>query len=538
MPKYLAGTWKGIAVGLALSLGFAGAARVAMARNGDSPTSGGDAASSPPRTDAAKGNAAADPNSPVVLELKELEQTVAAQTKQFDEHSKELDGERAALHDELARIANLEAALGMAPEASPSPNPPDAATVAALVSGPPPATDQNSQVQTPQDLSDRIGNLEDRLKNFGPFSFSGDIRLRDEPTFGGPSNGSLDQNRERFRLRFNVDAKLNDDFTGGFSLASGDINNPISDNQTVGDFYARKSIAIDKAFVQYSPHEFHALTLVGGKFGYPWYNTELVWDKDLNPEGAAETLAFDLKSAPVLKRVALVGFELPFTQVAGVSLNNKSLVTSAVYGGQLQTTWQLTSWLKFGAFTGFYNYHNADPIALALARASADVIPRRRSPVCFPWWATQSQNSILTTTATNDRHRRRHGLPDRSHERLRTRSLHRNSGCLIRWRASISSRRRTSGRSRSLATTCKTRRRARNVRTSFARASRIRARFNTRNQPISPAIRASAARIGEKCRWAVGKNAAIGSLITPACSSNARRCSQTLTTAKSSRAAT
>jgi len=397
MPKYLAGKWKGIAIGLALSLGFAGAARVAMARNGDSPTSGGDAASSPARTDAAKGNAAADPNSPVVLELKELEETVAAQTKQFDEHSKELDAERAALHDELTRIANLETALGVAPEVAASP---DSSSIAALVSTAPSA-DQGAQAQTPQDLSNRIGNIEDQLKNFGPFSFSGDFRLRDEPFFGGPSNQSLDQNRERFRLRFNVTAKLNDDFGGGFSLASGDINDPTSTNQTATGFYTRKAIAIDKAYVDYSPRGFHALTLIGGKFGYPWYNTELTWDKDLNPEGVAQTLVFNT-STPVLKKIALVGFELPFSQVAGVSTTNQSSVASVVYGGQLQTTWQLAKWLKFGAYTGFYNYHNADPIALALAKASAKN-PQTPLTGLLPLGTGNTvQNSIVTTTSTNE----------------------------------------------------------------------------------------------------------------------------------------
>lgn len=397
MPKYLAGKWKGIAVGLALSLGFAGAARVAMARNGDSPTSGGDAASSPARTDAAKGNAAADPNSPVVLELKELEETVAAQTKQFDEHSKELDAERAALHDELTRIANLETALGVAPEVAASP---DSSSIAALVSTAPSA-DQGAQAQTPQDLSNRIGNIEDQLKNFGPFSFSGDFRLRDEPFFGGPSNQSLDQNRERFRLRFNVTAKLNDDFGGGFSLASGDINDPTSTNQTATGFYTRKAIAIDKAYVDYSPRGFHVLTLIGGKFGYPWYNTELTWDKDLNPEGVAQTLVFNT-STPVLKKIALVGFELPFSQVAGVSTTNQSSVESVVYGGQLQTTWQLAKWLKFGAYTGFYNYHNADPIALALAKASAKN-PQTPLTGLLPLGTGNTvQNSIVTTTSTNE----------------------------------------------------------------------------------------------------------------------------------------
>ncbi len=399
MRTTLVSKWKGIVAGLALSIAFAGAARVAVARNGDGPAAGASAASaaSPAETDATKGRGAADPNSPVLLELRELEEAVAAQAKQFDEHSKDLDAERAALRDELARIANLEAALGETPEKRGAG---DSSSVAALVSGPA-ATDQTSQTQTPQDLSDRIGNIEDRLKNFGPFTFSGDFRLRDEPFFGGPSNESLDQNRERFRLRFNVTAKLNDDFGGGFSLASGDINDPTSTNQTVTGFYTRKAIAIDKAYVDYSPHQFHYLTLIGGKFGYPWYNTELTWDKDLNPEGAAETLVFNT-STPVLKKIAFVGFELPFSQVARVSTTNQSSVASVVYGGQMQTTWQLAKWLKFGAYTGFYNYHNADPIALALAKASAKN-PQTPLTGLLPLGTGNTvQNSIVTTTATNE----------------------------------------------------------------------------------------------------------------------------------------
>jgi hypothetical protein len=37
-----------------------------------------------------------------------------------------------------------------------------------------------------------------------------------------------------------------------------------------------------------------------------------------------------------------------------------------VYGGQLQTEWQLATWLKLSAYTAFYNWHNADPVALSV----------------------------------------------------------------------------------------------------------------------------------------------------------------------------
>ena len=253
--------------------------------------------------------------------------------------------------------------------------------------------------KTDQTLAKRVQGVEYGLKKFGPFAFSGDFRLRDEPFFGGPSDQSQVRNRERFRLRFNANAKLNEDINGGFTLASGDINDPISTNQTTNQFYTRKPIAIDKAFINYNPHQFKALTLTGGKFAYPWYNTELTWDKDLNPEGVAQTLAFDFESVPVLKRVAVVGFELPFTEVAGVQLTNKSIVQSAVYGGQLQTAWQLASWLKLSAYSGFYNYHDADPIALATQKAS---LKNPTTPLVgtLPLNASGLQNSVLVTTAT------------------------------------------------------------------------------------------------------------------------------------------
>jgi len=252
---------------------------------------------------------------------------------------------------------------------------------------------------TDQTLTKRVTGVENNLKKVGPFAFSGDFRLRDEPFFGGPADQSQVRNRERFRLRFNANAKLNDDINGGFTLTSGDINDPISTNQTTNQFFTRKAIAIDKAFINYNPHQFKPLTLTGGKFAYPWYNTELTWDKDLNPEGIAQALAFNLESVPVLKRIALVGFELPFSEVAGTTLTNKSILQSAVYGGQLQTSWQLAAWLKLSAYSGFYNYHDADPIALATTKAS---LKNPTSPLVgvLPLNATGLQNSVLTTTAT------------------------------------------------------------------------------------------------------------------------------------------
>ena len=349
------------------------------------------------------GNTSApDPASPIVIELQALKDAVEAQTKQFAEQSKELESERAALREELDAIVRLEAKLGVVSNGSEAT---DRSVASAAIDAAAPAvqepTAQVTPAQVSQDWSTRVANLENSFKKFGPFTLSGDFRLRDEPFFGGPADKSLDQHRERYRLRFNVDTKLNDDVFGGFTLASGDANDPISTNQNVTGFYTRKPFFIDRAYITYNPHKLKALTLTGGKFAYPWYNTELTWDKDLNPEGLAQTLAFNLESIPVLKKVALVGFELPLTQVADSAATNKSVVASIVYGGQLQTTWQLASWLKFGAYSGFYNFHNADPVALALAKASSKN-PQTPLSGLLPLQSSNGvQNSVVTTTATN-----------------------------------------------------------------------------------------------------------------------------------------
>ena len=200
--------------------------------------------------------------------------------------------------------------------------------------------DQDRSNQNAGSSDERIRNLERQIKGIGPISFSGDVRLRAEPFFGGPSDESLDRARARVRARFNAIATLGDQFRAGFTLASGDINDPTRPTRLLLASTPARRLRLDLAFAEFKPKAFKPLTLVGGKFRYPWYNTELTWDKDLNPEGAAETLAFDLHT-PVLKRFALVGFQLPFAEMAGTSSSDKRITQAITYGGQLQTTWQL-----------------------------------------------------------------------------------------------------------------------------------------------------------------------------------------------------
>jgi len=310
----------------------------------------------------------------------------------------EIEALRAALRDQQELTAELVATLKST----------NLGNAAPITAEPVSSTGSQPPANAPQeDLNERVARVEtnlvnsqkyfeSRLKSLGPFVFSGDFRLRAEPTFGGPVDQSQDRFRERFRLRFNAEARLNDQINGGFSLASGDLNTPISTNQTANQYDTRKPIAIDRAYVTYNPSWFRPLTLTGGKFAYPWFNTELVWDKDLNPEGAGETLAFNVPTS-VLKKFSLVGFQLPFAENKNVAANNKSLYNTMVYGEQLQTFWQLSSRVNLSAYTGFYDWKFADSVAVSLVNANS------ASPDdgLLALSSTGVQNSIATVTVTN-----------------------------------------------------------------------------------------------------------------------------------------
>jgi Skp family chaperone for outer membrane proteins len=333
------------------------------------------------------------PTPVTAADIQELKDALAAQQRQIQALQAQLQAKEQA--QQKVQSADPPAV----PVAVTAPAAPQASDSTVTIASNLQETPTNKSQQNAGSSDERIRNLEREIQGLGPISFSGDVRLRGEPFFGGPTDESLERMRARVRARFNAVATLGEQFRAGLSLASGDINDPTSTNQTLTGFYTRKAVALDLAFVEFTPKNFKPLTLVGGKFRYPWYNTELTWDKDLNPEGAAETLAFNLDT-PVLKRVAFIGFQLPFAEIAGTASTDKRITQQITYGGQLQTNWQLASWLKLSAYAGYYDYRGADSIALALARASTKNPQTPFSGYLPLTSGNPVQDSTYTTTAT------------------------------------------------------------------------------------------------------------------------------------------
>jgi hypothetical protein len=193
-----------------------------------------------------------------------------------------------------------------------------------------------------------------KANQVGNLNFSGDIRLRYEPFF---QEGAPDRNRERFRLRFNVTGKLTDEFSGGFSLATGTLDDPVSTNQTFSGFFNRKSFGVDKAWITYKPNYAKFLKLDAGKLAYPWFRTPMTFDSDVNPEGFAQTLSFDLKSS-ALKNITFVGFQLPINEVSGGP-------DSFILGRQIQTQFQFSSKARLALYGSGINFLRMDPLGVA-----------------------------------------------------------------------------------------------------------------------------------------------------------------------------
>ena len=162
-----------------------------------------------------------------------------------------------------------------------------------------------------QDENKRLSALQEAL---GRFRFVGDIRVRGEDFFQDCSACST-RNRARIRLRFGVEGKLNEDFTSGFLLTSGSLGDSNSTNETLTNFFTRKTIGIDRAYVTYQPVAAKWISLTGGKFGFTWQRTPITFDSDLNPEGFTEKFSFDLKS-PVIKNFTVQGIQLVYNEAS------------------------------------------------------------------------------------------------------------------------------------------------------------------------------------------------------------------------------
>ena len=214
----------------------------------------------------------------------------------------------------------------------------------------------NTAVNT-QEEQKRMSALEGLV---GRFRFGGDVRVRGENFFQNQP-GFFDRNRARIRVRFGIDGKLNEDFVGGIYLATGSLGDPTTTNETLTNFFDRKTIALDRGFITYNPVAHKWVSVTGGKFAYTWNRTSVTFDPDLNPEGFSEKFSFDLKHVPVVKNVTFQGIQMLFSEATRGA-------DSFAVGGQVSGKLELGRWSATPSYT-ILNWRNVDAILNASAFA-------------------------------------------------------------------------------------------------------------------------------------------------------------------------
>jgi Putative porin len=215
----------------------------------------------------------------------------------------------------------------------------------------------------------------------------GDVRLRydyrggqtdEDSPLGRAGNGVAgrddwqERERERYRIRLGLRGTLLEDWFFGIRLETS--QNPRSTNVTFGDDTSGSSTAVNngpfskvndginvgQAYIGY--RGFPDITLVGGRMPNPLVTTRMLWDPDINPEGAAEQWKHSFSFGSI-------GSESP----QSYSKDGKNVVAPA----------PSQPWLKLDLFANFaqFIYDDANPENPLGARATTGANgPKERVP--------------------------------------------------------------------------------------------------------------------------------------------------------------
>lgn len=136
--------------------------------------------------------------------------------------------------------------------------------------------------------------------------FGGDVRLRYHGDYMGPNNDTFtdpgnpaqllnttqDRHRVRVRARLQATADVNESTEAAVRLTTGNTTNPVTTNQTMGNFENKYSVVIDLAYARWKPVE--NLTFWGGRIPNPFFYSNLVWYNDLTFDGIAASYSVPL----------------------------------------------------------------------------------------------------------------------------------------------------------------------------------------------------------------------------------------------------
>lgn len=196
-------------------------------------------------------------------------------------------------------------------------------------------------------------NLPNRYLDFVTVNARGGVGRAGIDAF---ANVTEDRQRLRARLRLALDADLGGGWTAGARLTTGNINNPVSGNQSLGTYGSRIGSNLDLLYTRWthrSDDDRRSMTAAAGRLPNPWLSTELVWDNDLTFEGITGQYRIGLSKDRPLARFAFATLGAFAIQEVELSSKDKWLL-----GGQLGVDWRFESGHRMRAAAALYDYRN------------------------------------------------------------------------------------------------------------------------------------------------------------------------------------
>jgi hypothetical protein len=233
-------------------------------------------------------------------------------------------------------------------------------------------------------------------------------------------NVTDDRERQRIRFRLGLSADLDDDFTVGLRLATGNTTDPVSTNQTLGNTLANDSFDLDRAFVRYHPAPWGTFWL--GRMPDPWFATDLVWDENLNFDGVAGQLSY-----PVLPELT-TSLTLGVFPVENTDFNFPDNSTTKepsrdkwLYAAQAGAEWRPDTDTAFRVGLAYYYFQNVE------GEQSSPCYANTASIICStdntkPGFIQQGntlfalRNLIIPTGVSNPPEYQYYGLASKFHE--------------------------------------------------------------------------------------------------------------------------
>ncbi|WP_263262912.1 putative porin [Pseudomonas sp. RIT-PI-S] len=228
------------------------------------------------------------------------------------------------------------------------------------------------QVAAQQVKKEDLNAFQQKVAWASKTQIKGDVRLRyeNQDTEGAASNSGKEQDRQRVRARFGVYSEINPQVDAGIRLATGSSNDARSTNENLDNYFVKKSSWIDLAYLDWHPTALPNLHLIGGKMAQPWVSMgDVIWDGDINPEGATATYKHALGGKSEL--FGSVGYYNLKDNVDGEGVEFRHDLR--MYAGQLGGRFGVTDNLKLTVGGSVYGFDgDEDTTALSINGNSAN----------------------------------------------------------------------------------------------------------------------------------------------------------------------